>query len=285
MTDPRPIGVFDSGVGGLTVLRALKEALPHESTVYLGDTARVPYGTRSPQTVITYAVNNARTLVRHDDIKALVVACNTVSAVALGALRDALPIPVVGVIEPGAEAALAALAQRSATTRSTSSTIAVLGTPGTVRSGAYPRVLADTGHAGLVTAIACPLLVPLAEEGWTTGEVPALVVDRYLQALPPDTGVVILGCTHYPLLKGVIAERLALLRPDAVVVDGAAATAAATAAVLAERGLSAPSSSSSPLHRLLVTDAPQQMAALAPAFLGEAVQAGDVELVDVLFSA
>jgi glutamate racemase len=285
MTDSRPIGVFDSGVGGLTVLRALKEALPQESTVYLGDTARVPYGTRSPQTVITYAVNNARTLVRHDDIKALVVACNTVSAVALQALREALPIPVIGVIEPGAEAALAALAQRSSslTSSSVTPTIAVLGTPGTVRSGAYPRVLHDKGHRGLVAAIACPLLVPLAEEGWTTGEVPALVVDRYLQSLPVDTGVVILGCTHYPLLKGVIIERLARLRPGAVVVDGAAATAAATAAILTERGLGA-SSSQTPRHRLLVTDAPEQMAALAPAFLGEGVQVGDVELVDVIFT-
>ncbi len=285
MTDPRPIGVFDSGVGGLTVLRALKQALPHESTVYLGDTARVPYGTRSPQTVITYAVNNARTLVRHDDIKALVVACNTVSAVALQALREALPIPVIGVIEPGAEAALTALTQRAPLTTSTSiaPTIAVLGTPGTVRSGAYPRVLHEKGHRGLVTAVACPLLVPLAEEGWTTGEVPALVVDRYLQSLPSDTGVVILGCTHYPLLKSVIIDRLARLRPGAVVVDGAAATAAATAAILAERGLRA-SSSQAPRHRLLVTDAPEQMAALAPAFLGEEVRVGDVELVDVIFA-
>jgi len=278
MSDQRPIGVFDSGVGGLTVLRALKQALPHESTVYLGDTARVPYGTRSAQTVITYAVNNARTLVKHGDIKALVVACNTVSAVALEALRAALPIPVIGVIEPGADAALAALSSSS----SPQAGIAVLGTQGTVRSGAYPRVLAEKGHEHAVAAVACPLFVPLAEEGWTGGDVPGLVAERYLQALPADTGVVILGCTHYPLLKGVIAERLARLRPGAVVVDGAAATAAATAAVLAARGLSAPATAT-PHHRLLVTDAPQQMAALGPAFLGEAVHEADVELVDVVF--
>jgi glutamate racemase len=278
MSDQRPIGVFDSGVGGLTVLRALRQALPHESTVYLGDTARVPYGTRSAQTVITYAVNNARTLMKHGDIKALVVACNTVSAVALEALRGALPIPVVGVIEPGAEAALAALTSSP----SPAAGIAVLGTPGTVRSGAYPRALAAKGHGRAVAAIACPLFVPLAEEGWTSGDVPGLVAARYLQALPADTGVVILGCTHYPLLKGVIAEQLARLRPGAVVVDGAAATAAAIAAVLQERGLTAPATSR-PTHRLLVTDAPQQMAALGPAFLGEAVRERDVELVDVVF--
>jgi glutamate racemase len=287
MSDQRPIGVFDSGVGGLTVLRALKQALPHESTVYLGDTARVPYGTRSAHTVITYAVNNARTLVKHGDIKALVVACNTVSAVALDALRDALPIPVIGVIEPGADAALAALSSLASSSSSSSLSaprgIAVLGTQGTVRSGAYPRVLQARGYTGPVAAIACPLFVPLAEEGWTSGDVPGLVAERYLQGLPADTGVVILGCTHYPLLKGVIAERLARLRPGAIVVDGAAATATATAAVLAARDLAAPATSM-PHHRLLVTDAPQQMAGLGPAFLGEAVREGDVELVDVVFA-
>ena len=289
MTDSRPIGVFDSGVGGLTVLRALKAALPSESTVYLGDTARVPYGTRSAQTVITYAVNNARTLVKHGDIKALVVACNTVSAVAIEALREAVDLPVIGVIEPGADAALQALASLMSSSVSSSSSssppsVTVLGTQGTVRSGAYARVLSARGHSWPTAAIACPLLVPLAEEGWTSGDVPALVIDRYLQALPPDTGVVILGCTHYPLLKAVIAERLALHRPGTIVVDGAAATAFATAAMLEQRGLRAPAGARAH-HRLLVTDAPQQMAALAPAFLGETVDASTVELVDVVFDA
>ncbi len=287
MTDSRPIGVFDSGVGGLTVLRALKAALPTESTVYLGDTARVPYGTRSAQTVITYAVNNARTLVKHGDIKALVVACNTVSAVAIEALRDAVSMPVIGVIEPGAEAALQALSVLHSVHPSSmpsSPSITVLGTQGTVRSGAYARVLALRGHAQPTAAIACPLLVPLAEEGWTTGDVPALVIDRYLQALPADVGVVILGCTHYPLLKDVIAQRLAIHRPGAMVVDGAAATAAATAALLQEHGLCSPAGAT-PIHRLLVTDAPQQMAALAPAFLGETVDPSSIELVDVIFDA
>jgi len=294
VTDPRPIGVFDSGVGGLTVLRALKAALPSESTVYLGDTARVPYGTRSAQTVITYAVNNARTLVKHGDIKALVVACNTVSAVAIEALREAVDLPVIGVIEPGADAALQALAGLMASSSSASSSsssgttappsITVLGTQGTVRSGAYARVLSARGHSWPTAAIACPLLVPLAEEGWTSGDVPALVIDRYLQALPNDTGVVILGCTHYPLLKAVITERLARHRPGTIVVDGAAATAFATAAMLEARGLRAPAGARAH-HRLLVTDAPQQMAALAPAFLGETVDASTVELVDVVFDA
>lgn len=276
MSDPRPIGVFDSGVGGLTVLRALKQALPHESTVYLGDTARVPYGTRSAQTVITYAVNNARTIVAHGDIKCLVVACNTVSAVAIEALRAAVDIPVVGVIEPGTAAALRVHRGGS---------IAVLGTPGTVRSGAYARALQQAGYDGVSAAVACPLFVPLAEEGWTSGEVPGLVADRYLAQLPKDVAVVILGCTHYPLLASVICERLALLRPHAVVVDGAAATVEATIAVLADRRSSSSPSSPRATHRLLVSDAPAQMAGLAPAFLGEVVDAATVELVDVIMSA
>ena len=266
----RPIGVFDSGVGGLTVLRALRARLPHEHTVYLGDTARVPYGTRSADTVITYAVRCAETLVRRADIKCLVVACNTVSAVALPRLQSALSIPVVGVITPGAQAALAALAGPSAPATKvlkgpagTESTVGVLGTAGTIRSRAYDAALKELGHTGKVSSVPCPLFVPLAEEGWLTGPVPALVADRYLNELAADVAVVVLGCTHYPLLAPIIETRLASLRPDAVVVNGAEATAEATH------------------HRLLVTDAPSQMALLAPAFLGANVDANDVEGIDL----
>ena len=275
MSDSRPIGVFDSGVGGLTVLRALRAALPDEPTVYLGDTARVPYGTRSAQTVIKYALNNARTLVKQADIKLLVVACNTVSAVALQALEADLPIPVVGVIDPGARAALSS--------SSSSACIAVLGTAGTTRSGAYPRALKALGHQGVVVVVKAPLLVPLAEEGWTTGEVPRLVASRYLEQLPVDVDVVVLGCTHYPLLAPVIRAALQELRPGARVVDGATATAADVAALLDAKGLRVPAPS--PRHRLLVTDAPEQMVGLAPAFLGNSVGLDEVELVDVEMSA
>ena len=279
MTDARPIGVFDSGVGGLTVLRALRAALPDEPTVYLGDTARVPYGTRSAATVIKYALNNARTLVKQADIKLLVVACNTVSAVALEALRADLPIPVVGVIEPGARAALSS--------SSAAACIAVIGTAGTARSGAYPRALLGLGHSGVVVVVKAPLLVPLAEEGWTSGEVPRLVAVRYLEQLPADVDVVVLGCTHYPLLAPVIREALHELRPRAVVVDGAVATAVDVAALLDARGLRSASSSapSSQRHRLLVTDAPEQMVALGPAFLGSAVGSDEVELIDIEMTA
>ncbi|HEY4222300.1 MAG TPA: glutamate racemase [Myxococcota bacterium] len=273
--DQRPIGVFDSGVGGLTVLRALKRALPAESTVYLGDTARVPYGTRSAHTVVKYAINNARTLAAQGDIKALVVACNTVSAVALEALaaEPALRgIPVLGVIEPGARAAVAA---------SRGGSIAVLGTAGTVRSGAYPRAVAALAPSARTQAIACPLLVPLVEEGWTSGEVPALVVAQYLKALAPDVDTVVLGCTHYPLLRPVLRaalpERIAL-------VDGAEATARELAELLAARGWAAPAGTAA-RHRLLVTDAPEQLEKLGDAFLGERVVAQSVELVDVLMTA
>lgn len=271
MADERPIGVFDSGVGGLTVLRALRERLPHESTVYLGDTARVPYGTRSAATVEKYALNNARTLLALGDIKALVVACNTATAVALPALTAALPVPVLGVIEPGARAALAA-------TRG--GTIVVLGTAGTVRSQAYPRALHALGHQGDVLARACPLLVPLVEEGWLEGEIPRLVVEQYLRDLPGDTDTVVMGCTHYPLLRPVLRAAL----PERVaLVDGAVATAAELATLLSERGLAR--TGKAPSHRLLVTDAPEQLARLSQSFLGHAVHASDVELVDVIMSA
>jgi glutamate racemase len=274
IVDSRPIGVFDSGVGGLTVLRALKARLAGESTIYLGDTARVPYGTRSASTVVKYALNNARTLASTTDLKMLVVACNTVSAVALEALaaEPALHgIPVVGVIEPGARAALAA---------NRGGAIAVLGTAGTVRSGAYPRALASLGFRGRVDAVACPLFVPLVEEGVLEGDIPRLVVERYLKSLGDDVDTVVLGCTHYPLLRSVLR---AALPPRVAIVDSAEATAVEVAALLDSRALaSAPSSAQ---HRLLVTDAPEQLEKLGAAFLGESVARGSVEQIDVVMSA
>jgi glutamate racemase len=239
----------------------------------------VPYGTRSASTVVKYALNNARTLVKQADIKLLVVACNTVSAVALDALRADLPIPVIGVIDAGARTTLSASSKPAPS-------IAVLGTAGTARSGAYPRALLAQGHQGHVTAVKAPLLVPLAEEGWTSGDVPRLVATRYLETLPRDVDVVVLGCTHYPLLAGVIQQALTALRPGARVVDGATATADEVRTVLVEQGLSGPRSAQATVkHRLLVTDAPEQMVALAPAFLGSNVDAAAVELVDVEMTA
>jgi glutamate racemase len=263
------IGVFDSGLGGLTVLKALQAALPSEDMVYLGDTARVPYGTRSAETVIRYAQNNARTLLKTAPLKLLVVACNTVSAVALDTLRASLSIPVVGVIEPGARAALAA-------TRG--GTIAVLATAGTTRSGAYASALAGLGFTGQVVSRAAPLLVPLVEEGWLTGEVPTRVVERYAQDLPTDTDVVVLGCTHFPLLRDVVQ---AVVGPGVAVVDGAAATATEVKTLLGDSG----SGAAPGRLRLLVTDAPEQMQGLGAVFLGRSLPQECVEAIDIEMTA
>jgi glutamate racemase len=261
-----PIGLFDSGVGGLTVLRAVARRLPREHTVYLGDTARVPYGTRSREVVTRYALLNARYLAAQG-IKALVVACNTVSAHSLPALIEALPVPVVGVIEPGA---------RAAAEHTKGGTIAVLGTPATVASGAYQAALRRLAPLSVVVARACPLFVPLAEEGWTDGEVPRLVAERYLADLRRGgVDTLVLGCTHYPLLAAPIAE---VVGPAIAVVDSAEATAAALETLLAGRGLlrngSAPAR-----HRTICTDVPERFRALAERFLGRPVH--DVELVDL----
>lgn len=261
-----PIGVFDSGVGGLTVLRTLMARLPDEHTIYLGDTARVPYGTRSGEVVTRYALLSARHLASHG-IKLLVVACNTVSAHSLPALADALPIPVVGVIEPGA---------RTAAARTRGGGIAVLGTPATIASGAYQAALRRLAPLASVVARACPLFVPLAEEGWTEGEVPRLVAERYLSDLRRsgvDTAV--LGCTHYPLLARTIAE---VLGPGVSIVDSAEATADAVSALLKSRGLLRAAGGPAH-HRTLCTDVPARFRAVAERFLGRPVAA--VELVDL----
>jgi len=262
-----PIGVFDSGVGGLTVLRTLTARLPHEHTIYLGDTARVPYGTRSGEVVTRYAIMSARHLARHG-IKLLVVACNTVSAHSLPALADALPIPVVGVIEPGAQAAAA---------RSKGGLIAVLGTPATVASGAYQAALRRLAPLSGVVARACPLFVPLAEEGWIEGEVPRLVAERYLADLRRSgVDTALLGCTHYPLLAKIIAE---VFGPQVAIVDSAEATADAVAALLAGRGLLREAGGMA-RHQTLCTDLPERFRALAQRFLGRPIDS--VELVDLL---
>jgi glutamate racemase len=197
----RAIGVFDSGVGGLTVARSLTERLPKEEIVYLGDTARVPYGSKSAETVVRYSRMAADFLVGQS-VKMIVIACNTASAFALDALRAQLPLPVLGVIDPGARAAVAA-------TRS--GRIGVIGTLGTVRSGSYVRAIAAVDPAAQVTARACPLLVPLAEEGWLDDDIAAAVARRYLTELAadaPEIDVLVLGCTHYPLLRPLL-ERVA----------------------------------------------------------------------------
>jgi len=223
--DARPIGVFDSGVGGLTVQRAILDALPAVDTIYLGDTARLPYGSKSAETVTQYSLKNARFLALHE-IDLLVVACNTASAVAIPALRDALSVPVLGVVEPGARAAIRA-------TRT--GRVGVIGTQGTVASGAYQRAIRALRPDAEVVARACPLFVPLAEEGWTDPADPIVqgIALRYLAPLR-DAGVdtLVLGCTHYPLLARTIAD---VMGPDVVLVSSADETAFEVRVRLTER--------------------------------------------------
>ena len=261
--DEQGIGIFDSGVGGLTVLQRLRAAVPHEHLLYLGDTARYPYGTKSAEVVTRYSLRNAAFLASRD-IKLLVVACNTSSAVALPALRASLGVPVLGVIEPGARAALRC-------TRS--GVVGVIGTPGTIASGAYQRALAErTGVQ--IHARACPLFVPLAEEGWVEGDVPRLVARDYLAPLA-QAGIdtLVLGCTHYPLLRGVVGE---VLGPTVNLVDSAEATADEVGALL-EAGTVGRGEGST--LRLYVTDLPQRMPELSTRFLGERIEAA--EQVDI----
>jgi glutamate racemase len=252
------IGIFDSGVGGLTVQGAIIRRLPSLDTVYLGDTARVPYGTKSPEVVTQYSLRNARFLVsQHIDL--LVVACNTASAVALPALREALAIPVLGVVEPGARAAARA---------SRSGRIGVIGTQGTVASGAYPSALRALRPDAEVTSRACPLFVPLAEEGWTDpdDEVVRLVTRRYLGPLAvARVDTLVLGCTHYPLLEEAIARAL----PGVELVDSAESVAAEVAERL---GVPAGGAGS---HAFFVTDVPGRFLQVAERFLGQPVAAAD----------
>jgi glutamate racemase len=266
----KPIGIFDSGLGGLTVARAIRAALPAEDLVYLGDTARVPYGTRSAETVVKYAIGCAERLLSYD-IKLLVVACNTASGVALAELESRLDIPVLGVIQPGAKAGVNA-------TRS--GRIGVLATAGTVASRAYERAIHAENRAIQVFAQAAPLFVPLAEEGWVSGEVPRLAAERYLAPLVEvDVDTIVLGCTHYPLLNETIHDVAAeLLGHDLVVVDSAEATAAALREIQPELGAEAGAAGG---LRILVTDLPGQFASSASRFLGKPVQGLDIEAIDL----
>lgn len=268
----RAIGIFDSGMGGLTVMRAIRQRLPQERLVYLGDTARLPYGTKSGDTVTRYAVQATKALARHN-VKAVVVACNTASAVAMPALIAAMaPLPVLGVVEPGARAAVAA-------TRS--GAIGVIATEGTVRGGAYPRAIHALKPDAIVTQKACSLFVPLAEEGWTDGPIAELTAQRYLQALfdappgiRPDT--LVLGCTHFPVLTHVIAKAIT---GDVLLVDSAATAAAELEDILDAKGLRRRGATAAPVF--LATDAPDRFAKVGGMFLGEVIATDHVALVDL----
>ncbi len=264
------IGVFDSGVGGLTVVRELRQRFPHEEIHYLGDTARVPYGTKSPRTVERYALTCQEFLLEKR-VKLVMVACNTASANALPALQERAEVPVIGAVHPGALAALEA-------TRS--GHIAVLGTLGTVRSGAYEAAICERDPKASVVTRACPLFVPLAEEGWGETDIAKLTARRYLSELFQADGhvdTIVLGCTHYPLLRDVVAEVCEELCSAPVrIVDSAAAMVSQASLHLGaeETPLKRPAGA----LRCSVTDA-SRMEELAPRFLGETLDS--LELVDL----
>ncbi len=268
-----PIGVFDSGVGGLTVLRALRAQMPHEDFVYLGDTARLPYGTKSAQTVVRYSLQCAAALVARG-IRCLVVACNTASASSLQALRVQYPaLPVIGVIEPGAQAAIEA---------SESQCIAVIATEGTIQGGAYEAAIHRLNPAAQVSSLACSLFVAMAEEGWTQGAIAEAVARRYLQPLFPADGApdtLVLGCTHFPALL----EPIRAVLPQRVrIVDSAETTAAAVMRQLETPGAVAAAPRGNRGHvRLLATDGAARFAKVGSRFLGESLTAAAVEIIDL----
>jgi glutamate racemase len=265
-----PIAVFDSGVGGLTVVGALRRELPGEAIVYLGDTARVPYGGKSQKTIERYSEEIARMMVA-EGAKMVVVACNTASALGLAHLREILSVPVEGVIEPGVKAALAA-------TRS--GHVAVIGTKATVGSGAYEKGLRAARADIRVTSIACPLLVPLIEEGMFEDEVTDTVLRRYLSPLnDTDADTIVLGCTHYPLLSSAIGR---VLGPRFELVDSAANCASAVARRLAGEGLLGEGGEGS--LELGFTDPPDRFLGVAGRALGLATSPAAVRSVPPLGS-
>lgn len=268
--DRRPIGVFDSGLGGLTVAGALRELLPHESIFYLGDTARVPYGGKSASTVQRYSHELAEILLE-EHCKALVVACNTASALALPRLQERLQVPVLGVIEPGARAAVEI-------TRS--GHVGVIGTRATIRSGAYERALLKLRPGIKVSARACPLLVPLIEEGWLDHGVTDSVIREYLDPLMKDgVDTIVLGCTHYPLLGPAIRRNAG---ETIELVDSARNCARALERLLVERSLNAPAGGKGGL-RVALTDSPDAFLSVARDALK--LELGQIELREVLHPA
>ncbi|MEI6806022.1 MAG: glutamate racemase [Myxococcaceae bacterium] len=258
MSDNRSIGVFDSGLGGLTVLSAITQKFPNESILYLGDTARLPYGTKSPETVIKYALSNAEALMSKAELKLLVVACNTATAHALPTLAAQLPIPVIGVIEPGALEVAKNPQIKS---------VAVLATAGTTQSKAYEIALRKHGFEGEIFSLACPLFVSLVEEGLVTGPIAELTVKHYLSQLPHEPDAVILGCTHYPLLLPTLRKALPA---KTIWVD----SGSATASHLEFEPCDKPGS-----VRYFVTDTPKRFQELSSLFLGKPVLATQLEQV------
>lgn len=254
----QPLGIFDSGIGGLTVLKEIARQLPGENLIYLGDTARVPYGIKSPETVTRYSFQCADFLLQKG-IKLLVIACNTASATSLGEVRQRVPLPSIGVIEPGARAAVRATKNRK---------VGVIGTEATIRSGAYTRAITGIDGTVKVFGLPCPLFVPLVEEGWTDGVVASLTAEEYLRHIR-DKGAdtLVLGCTHYPLLKGVIRQVMG----GVTLIDSAVETAAVVSAVLDDLGIRNPGDGRV-YRRFYVTDGPEKFVSVGERFLQSPIE-------------
>lgn len=250
----KAIGIFDSGIGGLTVLKEIISVLPNEHIIYLGDTARVPYGVRTAETVTRYSFENTRFLLSRE-VKLLVIACNTASAISLDAVKREFALPVIGVLEPGARAAAASTKNRR---------IGVIGTEATIRSGAYEKAIRALDPAITVESLACPLFVPLVEEGWTDNDVVELVARRYLAPLA-ERGIdtLVLGCTHYPLLKDVITR---VMGGSITLIDSARETAKEVVSVLDRRNWHRPDPAA-PLRKFFVTDGPERFEKVGKLFL------------------
>ena len=267
MTDrEKPIGIFDSGIGGLTVLKEIIREIPDEDTIYLGDTARVPYGIRSAETVIRYAFENTRFLFSKD-IKLLVVACNTASSVSLDAIVKHTSIPVIGVIEPGAKAAVETTQKGK---------VGVIGTQATVQSGAYARAIQRRDAGIEVTSLACPLFVPLVEEGWIDGPIVRMIVEKYLKDIKTEgIDTVVLGCTHYPLLKGVISE---VMGSGVTLIDSAVETSHEVHNVLKKFDLRGTQEESA-RREFYVTDSPERFLKVGEKFIGQTMK--HIEKIDI----
>ena len=264
--DRRPIGVFDSGIGGLTVVAELQRQLPNERVVYFGDTARFPYGSKSVATVTEFARQDSRLLLSHD-VKLIVVACNTATAYSLDVLRNELDVPVVGVIDPGARAA-AAVSRRKL--------VGVIGTEGTIASRAYQQAIARIDPSISVFARACPLFVSLAEEGWTDHAATMLIAQEYLEPLREALiDVLVLGCTHYPLLKRTIRR---IVGPEVQLTDSAEEVAREVAAVMDEQGLASDGGASFG-HRFIVSDVPHKFREVGERFLGHTLPTVEVNTI------
>jgi glutamate racemase len=252
----KPIGIFDSGIGGLTVLKEIIHELPHENTIYLGDTARVPYGIRSPETVIRYTNENTQFLFSKD-IKLLVVACNTASSISLETIKEKTSMPVIGVLDPGARAAVAATKNKR---------VGIIGTEATINSSSYTKAIKSIDEEIETYTQACPLFVPLVEEGWTDGTITKAIAEIYLQGLlEKSIDTIVLGCTHYPLLKQVIAD---VMGKRVTLIDSAVETSSVVKNVL-RSGELLREPKKAPERKFFVTDSPERFLHVGERFLGQ----------------